>query len=102
MKTFDIVRPSETITDAFIENLCKKIENNERVRRSLPVWGRVHIDRSLPFLCVYRRPSNSESVGPERLVMGEALYVIASENRSLQKELGLLVQAIVKIQAINY
>ena len=45
---------------------ARRLARNKRVRRTLPGWGRLHIDRQLPFLCVYRRPP----AGPTRARSG--------------------------------
>ena len=64
----------KTISNRFIKTVCARLNENKRVRRTLPQWGRVHIDRQLPFLVVYRRPPNHTDPGTERLVLGEASY----------------------------
>jgi uncharacterized protein (TIGR02421 family) len=64
------------------------------VRRTLPVWGRIHIDRQLPFLCAYRRPVKGNDVGTERLVTSEASYVICSGQKRLQPQITDLVRAV--------
>ena len=74
-----------------IQTVCDKIAENKQVRRTLPVWGRLHIDRQLPFLCVYRRPPDRPDLGTERLVMAEASYLTASGERQLRKSLSTLV-----------
>ena len=48
------------------------------MRRGLPERGRLHIDRPLPFLCVYRRPDSGEDPGTRQLVMAEAAYLVVS------------------------
>ncbi len=65
------------ITDAQIEEITNRVLNNQRVRRSLFPWGRINIDRRMPFLCVYRRTENHFD-GDEKLVMGEAAYLTAT------------------------
>ena len=67
------------ITDEFIQNICEKIRKNKPIRMDLPGWGRVHIDRQLPFLCLYRLPIKREDIGTEKLVLSEASYIIADE-----------------------
>ncbi|KAA3662244.1 MAG: flavohemoglobin expression-modulating QEGLA motif protein [Calditrichaeota bacterium] len=57
------------------------------MRRSLPEWGRIHIDRQLPFLCVYRGPNVPDNSQPERLVMGEASYLAATRHRKHQRQI---------------
>jgi uncharacterized protein (TIGR02421 family) len=39
------------------------------------------VDRQLPFLCVYRLPPEGDETGTERLVQGEASYLLASGDR---------------------
>ena len=89
------IRPRQ-ITDRFIRTICARLSANKRVRRNLPVWGRLHIDRQLPFLVVYRRPTDRSDPGTERLATSEASYLIASGRRNLQAGLGKLVQAVVE------
>ncbi|MBU0473052.1 MAG: flavohemoglobin expression-modulating QEGLA motif protein [Bacteroidetes bacterium] len=84
----------DSITNQFIETICKRLEENKQVRRTLPVWGRVHIDRQLPFICIFRQIDESDDSLPERLVMSEASYLTASGNRKLHKQLSLLVSNI--------
>ena len=69
-----------------------RLKQNKQVRRNLPVWGRIHIDRQLPFLCIYRKPMRRKDNGTERLIMGQPSYIIASSNGSLQPSLSRLVQ----------
>ncbi|WP_309499897.1 flavohemoglobin expression-modulating QEGLA motif protein [Sulfurovum sp.] len=83
------------ITDEFIQNVCEKIRKNKPIRMNLPGWGRVHIDRQLPFLCLYRLPTNRADVGTQKLVLSEASYIIADEALT-GNGLGKLVEAIVK------
>ena len=45
------------ISDSLVKSVCRRLRRNLRVRRTLPGNGRLHIDRQLPFLCVYRRPA---------------------------------------------
>ena len=75
---------NNTITEQFIDKICKRIADNKSVRRSLPLNGRLHIDRPLPFICVYRRPTKYEDNGTEKLVKGEASYLIASSSNKIK------------------
>lgn len=70
---------SNSITDRFTQTLCGRLDAGQRIRRRLAPWGRVHVDRPLPFLCVYRRHAGEESILAEKLVMSEASYVLLSE-----------------------
>jgi uncharacterized protein (TIGR02421 family) len=82
------------ISDRFIRSVCERLRQNKRVRRSLPVWGRISIDRQLPFICVYRRPVRAVDPGTARLVTTEASYLTCSGQRSLQGDVSNLVQAV--------
>jgi hypothetical protein len=54
----------------------------------------LHIDRQLPFLIVYRRPTAKKDAGTARLVMGEASYLTATGDRRLHPSLVSLIKAI--------
>lgn len=71
------------IAPEFVDQIGEQLAANKRVRRKLPLWGRVHIDRQLPFLCVYRRPTRRSDPGTEHLVMSQPSYIIASAQKSL-------------------
>jgi uncharacterized protein (TIGR02421 family) len=79
-----------------VDSICQRLSKNKTVRRRLPGRGRVHIDRQLPFLCVYRRRSGGRDRGTERLVTSEASYVLAPAGRGHEVELKHLVQSIVR------
>ncbi len=82
------------ITKHFIESAVARLSENERIRRRLPIWGRVHIERQLPFLCVYRRPVGRSDEGTGLLVRGEASHLVASGEQRLRRGLSALVRAI--------
>jgi uncharacterized protein (TIGR02421 family) len=85
-----------TIDGRFVERVCRRLAEDKPVRRSLEPWGRVHIDRQLPFLCVYRRPRQGKDPGTERLVTTEASYVTASGATKAHAGLSALVARIVE------
>ncbi len=87
-------KSSNTISSSFIKTIRGRLANNLQVRRTLPHRGRLHFDRKLPFLCVYRRPRGREDTGTKKLVQGEASYLIASGLRQAQKDLGSLVRGL--------
>ena len=47
-----------------IAYLQEHLAAGKRVRRTLEPWGRLHLDRSLPFLCLYRRPREGAVAAP--------------------------------------
>ncbi len=82
--------------DRLISTICVRLKENKRVRRKLPIWGRLHIDRQLPFLCVYRRPVVSADTGTDRLVTTEASYLFASALRDQKAAVSKLVAGVVQ------
>jgi uncharacterized protein (TIGR02421 family) len=90
--TFD----RDTIPDLFVRRICTRLAENKRVRRNLPKGGRVHIDRQLPFLCIYRSPTQPADAGTRRLVTSEASYLAVSGARALRTGVTRLVEGIAR------
>jgi len=86
----------EEIPSRVITEVCRRLVSDKPVRRTLPGSGRIHIDRQLPFLCMYRRPPGRSDEGTDRLVIGEASHLIASGARRQQSSLRSLVREIVQ------
>ena len=86
----------DKITEDFIEEISYRLSENKRIRRTLPAHGRLHIDRKLPFLCVYRRPHSRGDNGTDQLIKGEAAYLIVSSAPKYKTSVSNLVNAIVK------
>jgi len=86
----------EIIPDRLISTIAGRLADKKRVRRTLPMWGRLHIDRQLPFLIVYRRPRDRDDEGTERLVLGEASYVQAPGQRGIQPSVRALVRTVAR------
>lgn len=63
------------------------------IRRTLPGNGRVHIDRPLPFICVYRCPDGPDP-GTADLVRTQASYLIAPANDTMQALVDGIVDAL--------
>jgi len=78
----------------FIEQISARLESNLPIRRSLPDGGRLHIDRQLPFLIVYRPPDDSDDAGAARFVKGEASYLIAPRHRKHRQQTAVLISTI--------
>ncbi len=84
------------ISERFIRTIRKRLAEGKQVRRTLPEWGRLAIDRPLPFLCVYRRPSRRPDQGTFRLVTSEASYLTCSAEQRSRKGIARLVTAVVE------
>ncbi len=81
-----------------IENIRETLTGNQNVHLKLPDGGRVHVDRQLPFLCLYRYPSIGEDKGTERLLLGEAAYILASAETKHHSQLASIVHEILAIE----
>lgn len=84
------------------DEICARLARGQRVRRLLPGGGLLHIDRQLPFLCVYRQPPDREDGGTERLVQGEASYLRVPGAPSLHGEVADLVRRVVKTLSAEF
>ena len=83
-----------TISKSFIETICARLGDNNQVRRSLPDGGRLHIDRQLPFLCIYRQRKKGENASSKGLITGEASYLTTTANKTQHQQLSSLVKGI--------
>ncbi len=88
-------KKTKLISEDFVADVRQRVKDGKALRRQIPPWGRVHVDRPLPFLVVYRRPPGREDAGMERLVIGEASYILASGDRRSRAGLSSVVEAIV-------
>ncbi len=93
---------ANTITDELINEISQQLTNNQSVRRKLHKHGRVHIDRQLPFLCLYRRPVERNDQGTEALLLGQASYLETTADPALQDKINELVSHIVKTQSAAF
>jgi len=85
-----------------METVCRRLSQNQRVRRTLPEDGRLHVDRQLPFLCVYRRPAGGDDPGTGQLVKGEASYLVAPGAEQYREAVAELVGRVVKTLSAEF
>lgn len=90
------------ISERLVRAVRKRLSEGKQVRRTLPVWGRLAIDRPLPFLCVYRRPVRKHDAGTYRLVTSEAAYLTSSARRDQREGVGRLASAVVETLADQF
>jgi len=87
-----------TLAAAVIDQLTQ----DKRVRQELSGSGRVHFDRRVPFVCVYRRPPGKEDTGTEQIITSETAYlVVPAEPRPATAAVALL-RTIVKYLAEHF
>ena len=79
--------------EAFIASVDQRLAAGKGVRRAVP-GGWLHMDRPLPFLCVYRHPPEGAIEGAERLVLSQASHLSISEERELAPAVCDLVAAL--------
>ena len=80
------------IFDSFTENICALLKKNKAVRKSLPGNGRIHIDRKLPFICVYRKPLTYVDEGTQSLIYNLSSYITGGSTSD--KDLSKLINSI--------
>jgi uncharacterized protein (TIGR02421 family) len=96
-------RPEGTpITRDFVAEICGRLAEGRRVRRTLLDGGRLHIDRQLPFLCVYRRPADWEDPGTDQLVTGEASFLVVGSRPSARSGVASLVRGIAEVMHARF
>ncbi len=82
---------------SLIREIRGLIQDEKRVRKSLPEGGILNIDRQLPFLLVYRQPENRVDYGTEKLITGEASFLLVSAKPKYHRFVTSLVTEIAEI-----
>jgi uncharacterized protein (TIGR02421 family) len=77
-------------TDAFLSSVGQRLAAGRGVRRAVP-GGWLHMDRPLPFLCVYRHPPERALEGAERLVLSQASHLSVSHTEELAPAVSAVV-----------
>ncbi len=81
------------------DTILDRIERGAQVRRQLPPNGRIHIDRQLPFLVLYRPHGGRADPLLRRLVSAEASYLIAPTDPASAAFVQKLVRRVAVTQA---
>ncbi len=85
-----------------LDAIIARLAEGASARHSMPVWGRLHVDRQLPFLVVYRKPAKRPDPGTDRLVVGGASFLQASAVPGRHREIAALVERIATHMAQVY
>ena len=80
----------------FIADIRARLAEGKAVRRTLP-GGRLRIDRPLPFLVVYRRPTQGEAPGLDKIATSEGSWLVISGDAELREETRNLVEGIASL-----
>ena len=78
------------ISVGLVEEIRERLADGKPVRRTLPE-GRLRVDRPLPFLCVCRPASGHGIPETERLVTGEASYLVVTGEKKHARSVRNLV-----------
>ncbi|MCB0711569.1 MAG: flavohemoglobin expression-modulating QEGLA motif protein [Ignavibacteriae bacterium] len=89
------------VSGEFIADIRSRLVEGKPVRRTLPS-GRLRIDRPLPFLVVYRRPTRREVIGLDKIVASEGSWLIISADKQLAEETRNLVEGVVETLANEF
>ncbi|RNA64478.1 DUF1704 domain-containing protein [Prosthecochloris sp. ZM_2] len=87
MSTASAAQHVETVTDEMLASLGGRLVGQKEIRMELPFGGVLHIDRPLPFVLLYRRPSRGDDPGTESFIRGEASYISASGSPKFRPDL---------------
>jgi uncharacterized protein (TIGR02421 family) len=90
------------ISRQLIREITERLSEGKRVRQTLLDSGRLDIDRTLPFLIVYRRPDGHSDSGTDRLIKGEASYLIAPSPHISESGILNLIMQLTKIISDEY
>jgi uncharacterized protein (TIGR02421 family) len=82
-----------------IDEILERVRRHAGGRYTLPAGGVLHLDRGLPFLLVYREPADRDDPGTDRLVTGEASYLVS---RPGEEEVAALVRRLAEAGSTAY
>jgi uncharacterized protein (TIGR02421 family) len=72
----------QTVADDLVQRVRRRLAAGELVREHLPGGERLHVDRALPFLCIYRRPAHRRDPDTQRFVTDKPAYLLVPEERA--------------------
>lgn len=84
------------LTDRQMEGVIQRLSNNLQVRRTLEGHGRLHIDRQLPFICIYRRPADRGDHGMDRIAVTTASYLFVDGERRWTDGTAALLESVIQ------
>ncbi len=85
-----------------IDEICQQLATDCQVRRKLPGGGLLHVDRLMPFLCVYRRNPARKDAGTRLFVTGEAAFLTAPGDAPVRRGIRPLVRRIAETASARF
>ncbi len=86
----------EPSVSALVDGLVSDLAAGKSVRSDLGNASRIHIDRPLPFLCVYREPADRTDKGTAQLILSEASYLIISRDDTEDRDIFRLIRELTR------
>jgi uncharacterized protein (TIGR02421 family) len=83
--------------DQAIDEIVARVAGGQRVHRSLGDGVRIHVERPLPFLMLYRAHEEPDDADMRRLVTSGASWLIASAAAEAHDETSRLISAIASV-----
>lgn len=90
---------AEFVPQDLVSAVVERLKAGNRVRRTLAGGGRLHVDRPLPFMVVYRSPSGRDDAGTRRLILGQPSYLAVpadAQEAALQQFVASIVEPLSK------
>lgn len=88
------ISSSGAFQNGFVEEVRSRLVEGKALRRTLP-GGRLRVDRPLPFLCVYRQSPKENVPQTERLLTGEASYLVVSGEKRFASDIQYLARQVI-------
>lgn len=85
------------LTDARLAEIADRLREGRPVRRAMPGWGRLAVDRALPFVVLYRRPGRGADPGTDRLAVGVAGSLLASGQPQSRDDVARVVETLAEV-----
>ncbi len=80
-----------------VETVLESIEENRSVHLHIPSVGRIHVDRKLPFIILYRFNGDFRDYGASRLIRSESSYLLYEDGEEGFPLLKKLLESVVTL-----
>jgi len=80
----------------------KELLAGECIHQELSGGGQLHVDRPLPFLCLYRFKKNKPDIGTDQFVLGESVFCVLNEASEYKANNQRLIQSYISQQTEKF